>query len=113
MKKLRIILPPILVLLLAACSMNRVEEREQYWTATTAARLPKGTSLADAKALFAANGLELKCCVTGPGMTNAYYASERNVGRKLITEYDVVVILDVSKDERVEQVRVQHWGVGL
>ncbi|MRV76003.1 hypothetical protein GJ700_30245 [Duganella sp. FT92W] len=113
MTNLRIVSAVVSVLLLAGCSMARVYEREQYWTETTAARLPTGTPLADAKALFAANGLELKCCVSGPEMTKAFYASERNVGRALIVEYDVVVVVDVSKDDRVEQVRVQRWGVGL
>ena len=93
--------------------MGRVDERQQYWTTTTAARLPVGTSHADADALFAANKLELKCCVSGPDITKAYYASEKNVGRALITEYDVVILVDFSKDDRVERVRVQRWGVGL
>jgi hypothetical protein len=103
----------LMVLLMCACSMGHVYEREQFWTATTAARLPLGTPLTEAKALFAANGLELKCCVSGDGMNEAYYALERNVGRALITEYDVAVIIEVSKDEKVARVRVQRWGIGL
>lgn len=113
MKFLHIALTAFGAVFFSGCSMDRVHEREQYWAVTTRANLPAGTPLENAKSFFAANGLELKCCVTGPEMTNAYYASERNVGRELITEYDVVVIVDVSKDDRVERVRVQHWGVGL
>ncbi len=103
----------LVALLLSACSMERVSEREQFWRATTAARLPVGTPLVEAKALFAEHGLELKCCVSGENMRDAHYAAERNVGRALITEYDVAVIVDVSKDEKVERVRVQRWGVGF
>jgi len=103
----------ILLLFVAGCSMSRVTERERYWVETTAARMPMGTPLSEAKAIFASNGLELRCCMSGPEITNAFYAQERKVGRAFIMEYDVVIIVDVSKDDRVERVRVQRLGVGL
>jgi hypothetical protein len=109
-------LPSLLIavsLALCSCSFGRVTDRMDFWSAATSAHLPPGTPLTDAKNFFSSQGLELKCCVRGPDIDNAYFARERKVGRSLLVEYDVAILVDVSKDERIERVRVQRWGVGL
>ena len=99
-------------LLLAACSTSRVDERMSYWRAEVAGHLPVGTAKPQAEAFFAARGAKLECCVrsSGPWL---HFARERNVGRLLWTEYDVVVEVEFSADEKVASVSVRRWGVGL
>jgi hypothetical protein len=98
----------------AGCSLNRVNERVAYWANETRQQLPLGTSLDDARHFFKARGLALNCCVSGPpGAEKYYFAAQRKVGRVLITEYDVVILVALDSAQRVEAVRVERWGVGL
>jgi hypothetical protein len=101
-------------LVVAGCSMDRVNERVAYWDTETHAHLPTGTTLADAKQFFASRGLALTCCVSGPpGAPKYYSAMDRKVGRSLFTEYDVAILVAMNDAQRVETVRVERWGVGL
>ncbi len=100
-------------LLATGCSTGRVNERVSYWSKITADRIPSGSTLDNAEAVLAANGLQLRCCVSGPDDKKSYFASEKNVGRFFFTEYSVVVIVNVSQDGHVEDSRVETWGVGF
>lgn len=102
-----------LTLLLAGCTTHRVDERILYWQAETSEHLKQGASLVQATNFFKSRGLELKCCINGPDISNAYLAREKHVGRFLLVEYDVVILVSFSSTKEVEKVKVQRWGVGL
>jgi len=95
------------------CSTGRVNERVAYWTKITADQVPPGITLERAKTILSARGLQLQCCVSGPDNKRSYFASEKDVGRFYFTEYSVVVIVNISQDNLVEDARVERWGVGL
>jgi hypothetical protein len=100
-------------LILAGCSMGRVNSRVAYWQMQTKVHVPAGTSLKDAQSFFSSRGLDLRCCMSGPDIRDAYSASERDVGRFGFTEYSVVIVADVSASNVVDRVRVLRIGVGL
>lgn len=102
-----------LPLTLSACTMGRVNSRVAYWQEQTAIHVPVGTSLGDARAFFASHGLELRCCMSGPEIHDAYSASERNIGRFMLTEYSVLIVADVSEDQTINRIRILRVGVGL
>jgi hypothetical protein len=93
--------------------MGAVDRRVAYWKAETASGLPIGSTKEQAEAFFAARGAKLTCCVTEPGVAKYYLVSERKVGYALWTEYDVVVLVELSPTGDVTSVSVQRWGVGL
>jgi hypothetical protein len=95
------------------CSMDRVNSRVTSWQKQIDAHVPAGTSLKDAQAFFSSKGLELRCCMSGPNIHDAYAASERNVGRFAFTEYSVLIVADVSANQLIDRVRVLRIGVGL
>jgi hypothetical protein len=99
--------------LLLGCSMGRVHSRVQYWVGQTREHLPPGTPLKDAESFFAARGVKLRCCMSGPDIDNAYSATERDVGRFVFTEYSVLIVVDVAPDGLLRQVRVLRIGLGL
>src|SRR5579862_3853835 len=101
------------VLAFSGCTMGRVNSRVAYWQKQTAIHVPVGTSLDEARRFFASQGLELRCCMSGPDIHDAYSASERNVGRFVFTEYSVLIVVDVSAKQIVDRVRVLRIGVGL
>lgn len=103
----------LVAVLLAGCSTARVDERMSYWRTQTAAQLPAGTPKAQASAFFESRGVPLKCCVSERRNQWLHFAAERGVGRSLWTTYDVVVLVELSADDRVTDIRVQRWGVGL
>ena len=104
----------VLLALLDGCSLGRVNERMTYWDTETRQHLPRGTAFSEAQQFFAARGLTLACCVSGPpGAAKYYFAKERKVGRFLFTEYDVAVLVALGASQQVETVRVERWGVGL
>lgn len=108
------LLAAILVTQSAGCTTGRVNQRVAYWSKTTAERLPPGSTLQDAKNLFSAAGLEFVCCVSaGPDLKRSWYAREPRDGRFLWTVYDVVVLVQVTPDDRIAHLEVQRWGVGL
>jgi hypothetical protein len=72
--------------LLLGCSTGRANSRVEYWVEQARDYLPVGTRLVDAERFFAARGLKLRCCTSGPDIDNAYFAMERNAGRKGIPE---------------------------
>ncbi len=113
MRPLRSLVALLGLLAVCACSMDRVVEREQFWVKAAGEHLPPGTSRADATRFLAAHGLVLRCCVNGPDIVQASMAREPGVGRALLVDYDVVLLLDFSNDDRLERVRVQRWGVGF
>jgi hypothetical protein len=84
-----------------------------YWQKQTDIHVPAGTSLDDAKRFFASQGLELRCCMSGPDIHDAYSATERDVGRFVFTEYSVLIVADVSGNQKIDRVRVLRIGVGL
>jgi hypothetical protein len=98
---------------LAACSVGHADRRVAYWQSLTAQQLPPGSTLDEATQLFSSHGLDLHCCVSGPDIDKAYYAMEKNVGRLLWMQYDVMVVVDISAERRVEGVKVVRLGVGL
>ena len=98
---------------LTGCSMWRVNSRVAYWQKQTEIHVPAGTSLGDAQKFFASQGLQLRCCMSGPDIHNAYSASERNVGRFVFTEYSVLIVADVSANQTIDRIRVLRIGVGL
>ena len=95
------------------CSMGKVNERVAYWTKITADQVPPGSTLEKAQSVLSAHGLQLRCCVSGPDNKQSYFASEKDVGRFFFTEYSVVVIVNFSRDNNVEDARVERWGLGL
>jgi len=100
-------------LVAAGCSTGRVDERVDYWSKITSDKVPSGSTLENAQTVLAAHGLQLRCCVSGLDNKQSYFAPEKNVGRFFFTEYSVVVIVNVSHDGHVENVKVERWGVGL
>jgi hypothetical protein len=102
-----------LAFVVVGCSTARISEREEYWRKITADQVRPGTTLELARTALAGHGLQLRCCVSGPDNRQSYFGSENNVGRFFFTEYSVVVIVNVSKDGRVQDARVERWGVGL
>lgn len=102
----------VLALTSAGCTTYKVDQRIAYWQAEVAQGLPMGALKADAEAFFAARGTPLICCVRSEGPWY-HMATERNVGRAIIMEYDVAVLVEIGDDQRVRSVRVQRWGVGL
>lgn len=98
----------------AGCTIGRVNQRLAYWSKTTEEKLPPSSTLQDAKDLFSNAGLKFICCVSAePNLKRSWYATERKVGRLLWMEYSVVVLVQVEPDDRVVQVRVERWDVGL
>jgi hypothetical protein len=87
--------------------------RVAYWQQQTQIHIPKGTTIADARNFFATYGLELRCCMSGPDIHDAYSVTERTAGRFALTEYSVLVVADVSANQTVDRVRVFRIGVGL
>ncbi|WP_147328037.1 MULTISPECIES: hypothetical protein [unclassified Duganella] len=102
-----------MLLCFSGCTTVRVDERQAYWEGEIKTNLPSGASLEEAKQFFFARGLDLHCFVSGPDMDNAHLALEHKVGRFLWTEYDIAIVVDISKTQRVEKARVLRWGVGL
>jgi hypothetical protein len=100
-------------LALAGCTMGRVNSRVAYWQKQTEIYIPVGTSLDDAQRFLASQGLQLRCCMSGPDIHDAYSASERDVGRFVFTEYSVLIVADVSANQTIDRVRVFRIGVGL
>lgn len=107
-----IALPLSLVLAGSGCTTARVDDRVAFWRAETEHFLPKGTSQQRAIDFFHARKLELACCVRVPPQKPSYFALERNVGQMLWTKYDVAILVDFSPTGKVQDVRVQRWGVG-
>jgi hypothetical protein len=101
------------VLAFSGCTMGRVNSRVAYWQKQTEVHVPAGTSLDEAKHFFASQGLELRGCMSGLDIHNAYSASERNVGRFVFTEYSVLIVADISANQTIDRVRVLRIGVGL
>jgi hypothetical protein len=95
------------------CTMWQVNSRVAYWQKQTEMHVPVGTSLDDAQKFFASQGLELRCCTSGPEIHDAYSATEQNVGRFVFTEYSVLIVADVSADKTIDRVRILRIGVGL
>jgi len=93
--------------------MGRVNSRVAYWQKQTEIHVPVGISLDDAQKFFVSQGLELRCCMSGPDIHNAYSATERDVGRFVFTEYSVLIVADVSANQTIDRVRVLRIGVGL
>jgi len=93
--------------------MGRVNSRVAYWQKQTEVHVPLGTSLDEAKRFFASQGLELRCCMSGPDIHDAYSATERNVGRFVFTEYSVLIVAAVSAKQTIDRVRILRIGVGL
>jgi hypothetical protein len=111
---LALLMIAVLATVSGGCTIGRVNERVAYWSKTTAQKLPPGSTLQDAKDLFAAAGLTFVCCVSAePDLKPSWYAMERNVGRYFIVEYSVAVLVEVSPDDRILRVGVERWGVGL
>ena len=104
---------PAVALALVGCTMGRVNSRVAYWQKQTEIHVPVGSGLDDAQKFFASQGLELRCCMSGPDIRNAYSATERNVGRFVFTEYSVLIVADVSANQTIDRVRVLRIGVGL
>jgi hypothetical protein len=104
---------PAVALALVGCTMGRVNSRVAYWQKQTEIHVPVGSSLDDAQKFFASQGLELRCCMSGPDIRNAYSATERDVGRFVFTEYSVLIVADVSANQTIDRVRVLRIGVGL
>lgn len=102
-----------MLLCFSGCTTFRVDERQAYWESEIKKNLPSGASLEEAKQFFFKRGLDLHCCMSGPGMNNAHLALERKVGQFLWTEYDIAIVVDISKAQHVEKVRVMRWGIGL
>ena len=97
----------------AGCSVGQADSRIAYWQAETRAHVPVGSRIDDARAFLAARGLDLHCCMSGPQIEHAYSATERNIGRFGWIEYSALIVVDVSPDQRVSQVRVLRIGAGL
>jgi len=51
--------------------------------------------------------------MSGPEIHDAYSASERNIGRFVLTEYSVLIVADVSEDQTINRIRILRVGVGL
>jgi hypothetical protein len=66
---------------MAGCSAWRADSRIEYWQAETRAHVTVASRIEDAQAFFAARGLDLHCCMSGPEIDHAYSATERNIGR--------------------------------
>lgn len=97
----------------ASCSMGRVNARMAYWQAEVDDHLPLGSALADAESFFRERGVALRCCASGPGFSDNYYALERDVGRFMWTQYSVEIFLEVSMEQTVRNIRIHRIGVGL
>jgi hypothetical protein len=100
-------------ILAAGCSTGRVNERVAYWSKIITEQVRPGTTLEAAQSALSAHGLQLQCCVSGPDNKRSFFASEKDVGRLFFTEYSVVVIVNISRDNLVEDARVERWGVGM
>jgi len=98
---------------LSGCTIWLANSRVAYWQRQTEIHIPAGTTLVDAQRFFAEHGLELKCCISGPDIHDAYSTTDRNVGRLIFTEYSVLVVADVSANQTVDRIRVLRIGVGL
>jgi hypothetical protein len=97
----------------AGCTVNHANVRVAYWTEEARLHVPVGSRIEDAQAFFASRGLQLRCCMSGPDIDQAYSATERNIGRFAWTEYSALIVVDASPDHRVSRVRVLRVGVGL
>jgi len=103
----------LLLQLISGCSAGRADARVSYWMQEAQLHVPVGTPIADAIAFFASRGLALTCCMSGPDIEQAYSAMERDVGRFAWTEYSALIVVDVSREQRVRRVRVLRVGMGL
>jgi hypothetical protein len=97
----------------AGCSIGHANARVAYWTEETRLHVPVGGRIEDAQAFFASRGLQLRCCMSGRDIDQAYSATDRNVGCFAWTEYSALIVVDVSPEHRVNRVRVLRVGVGL
>jgi hypothetical protein len=102
-----------LVISLSGCTIGRVNARVAFWQEQTEKHVPAGTSVGEAQRFFASQGLDLRCCMSGPDIHNAYSAAERNIGRFVFTEYSVLIVADVSANQTIDRIRVLRIGVGL
>lgn len=112
-KQLLVFVILVLTLVLTACSSTTVNIRMQYWRDEIKQQLPIGISRSQVEKFFAVRGAELQCCVSMSREKKFHYISERKVGRSLLMEYDVVVLLEFSPGETVTSVSVQSWGIGF
>jgi hypothetical protein len=97
----------------AGCTTHRANERVAYWREKARLHVPVESRIEDAQAYFASQGLELRCCMSGPDIDQAYSAAERNIGRFAWTEYSALIVVDASPEHRVSRVRVLRVGVRL
>jgi len=97
---------------IVGCSIGRANARVAYWTEQARLHIPAGTPIAAAASFLATRGLQLRCCMSGPGIDRAYSATDRNIGRFGWIEYSTLIVVDVSSDQRVNRVRVLRIGVG-
>jgi len=102
-----------LALALSSCTIGRANSRVAYWQKQTQIHVPVGMPVDEAQKFFASQGLELRCCMSGPDIHDAYSATERNVGRFVFTEYSVLIVADVSANRTIDRIRVFRIGVGL
>ena len=98
---------------ITGCTVGRANARVSYWSAETRAHVPVGIRIEEAQAFFTSRGLQLRCCMSGPDIDQAYSAMERNIGRFVWTEYSALIVVDVAADHRVSRVRVLRVGLGL
>ncbi len=108
----RILVYALLAATIAGCSVGRANRRISYWTKETAAHIPVGIPISDAKAFLASRGLDLRCCMSGGDIDDAYWATERHIGQFIWIEYNAEIVIDVTPDQRVSRVRVFRTGVG-
>ena len=55
--------------------------------------------------------MEFEMLASGYGLLEAPRVDD--MGRFYFTEYSVAVIVNISRDNLVEDARVERWGVGL
>src|SRR5579863_4469810 len=88
------------------CSVGHANARVAYWTEETRLHVPIGSRVEDAQTFFGSRGLQLRCCMSGPDVDQAYSATERNIGRFGWTEYSALIVVDISPEQRVSRIRV-------
>jgi hypothetical protein len=108
----RIFVCMLLAITITGCSLGRANKRIAYWTKETTAHIPAGTPINDAKAFLASRGLDLRCCMSNGDVDHAYSATERNIGQFIWMEYDAMIAIEVTPDQRVSRVQVYRIGVG-
>lgn len=102
----------LLLMPMVGCSAGRADARVAYWTEQARLHMPTGIPVGEAQAFLAAHGLQLRCCMSGPGIDKAYSAMDPDVGRFGWIEYSALIVVDVTPDRRVDRVRVVRVGVG-